>query len=447
MSLRRPVRWREGMFLRPHHFQQWERFLESRESARLGALEPQAWGVVQSEIVEERLATFILELRSLRVVLPDGTYVDLPENTRLPARDFRGQMPQAGEPLTVSVGVRLLQDRVAQTQEGELSTEAARYSTVLDEVNDLDTGKDATTIETLALNARLFFGGEPTHGYVTVPVARLLRHTDPAKPVIVDSSFVPPALVLAGSPALHAMVRSAVSHLEVQLRALRSKLGSHDFDHTVLFQALSGCHPVLRDMVDDGLIHPRAVYRELARLVGTLLFRDTRGTAVESLPAYVHEDPLPAFQHLVSEVVRLTQVVVAERCFVDLMERSDRPAPSTYSVALRDQGREPGAQLFLEVGARESLARVPVMLMAARISSPGRLDTLQKFALPGLRTEPQADRPRGVPPSETGRFFRLRLEDGPEWVDGPLKEGSVSVLLLNAPPDVELKLVIVLPER
>ena len=88
MKTLKPVRWKEGMFLRPHHFQQFDLYLESRETARLRALETHAWGLVRLELRKESLDNFSFQVTELEAVLPDGTYIDVPDNSQLPVRSF-----------------------------------------------------------------------------------------------------------------------------------------------------------------------------------------------------------------------------------------------------------------------------------------------------------------------------------------------------------------------
>ena len=46
MAFLRPLRWKEGMFLRPHHLQQHDLFLESRDIAYMQGLEHYGWGLI-----------------------------------------------------------------------------------------------------------------------------------------------------------------------------------------------------------------------------------------------------------------------------------------------------------------------------------------------------------------------------------------------------------------
>ena len=73
MSNKSRVAWREGMFLRPQHFQQQDRFLDALVNARLMAARPYAWGLTEL-VVDEDLAT-LGKFGVVRAsgVMPDGT--------------------------------------------------------------------------------------------------------------------------------------------------------------------------------------------------------------------------------------------------------------------------------------------------------------------------------------------------------------------------------------
>ena len=50
------ILWSEGMFLSPHHFQQWEEYQEQILQYRLKSLVSFSWGLTELEINREGLA-------------------------------------------------------------------------------------------------------------------------------------------------------------------------------------------------------------------------------------------------------------------------------------------------------------------------------------------------------------------------------------------------------
>ena len=51
--------------------------------------------------------------------------------------------------------------------------------------------------------------------------------------------------------------------------------------------------------------------------------------------------------------------------------------------------KKTGARVFFEVDAPDSVAKLKLLFMQAKVSNPARLDHLKQFALPGVATESQ----------------------------------------------------------
>ena len=73
MVWQRKVIWAEGMFLRPQHFQQQERFLFRQLQSRSLPGQPFFWGFSELELDTDLLRMGKLGIRSAHGVLPDGT--------------------------------------------------------------------------------------------------------------------------------------------------------------------------------------------------------------------------------------------------------------------------------------------------------------------------------------------------------------------------------------
>lgn len=439
------VRWKEGTFIRPHHFQQMDRAVEVREAARLDTIEPLAWGLVSAEISEAGLAQHALSLTSLRAVFPSGTLVDVPGNARAATREFRSLLADAGKTLDVKIGLRHPEERVAQV--GGVDDETTRFVAEEIAVSDLDAGGDPVPLEFVAHRVRLFFGDETTSGYETIPLMRLRATGNVTTPVERDASFVPPTLRLSASPALLDTCRATASGVGLALHKIgRQARGTTDFGALVLHQALSGVLPVLRDLLEEGACHPRTVYRELARLAGTLLFRDEKGRTEEAIPAYRHDDVGPVFRELDALIRELIEGE-AEDVYLECPMSRDASSETFTTDTIPPEGLKPGCRYFLELRGEHSESKIPSLVSQARISAPSRIEHLNRFAILGVRTEPLGGPPGELPRGLTGRFFRLKTEDGNEWDSHVVPAGRVSAHLLGAPQDVEMTLWVVLPRR
>src|SRR5512140_1940305 len=84
MSEFNKVVWSEGLFLKPHHFQQQERYHERYVESRVEALRSFGWGFVELQIDRDLLSIGKLALRRATGVFPDGTPFRMPDDYPLP---------------------------------------------------------------------------------------------------------------------------------------------------------------------------------------------------------------------------------------------------------------------------------------------------------------------------------------------------------------------------
>ena len=84
MTINNRVVWREGLFLRPQHFQQQERAIERQLEIRASSLHPWGWGFTELELERDLLATGRIAVRRARGVLPDGTPFSMPDDDPVP---------------------------------------------------------------------------------------------------------------------------------------------------------------------------------------------------------------------------------------------------------------------------------------------------------------------------------------------------------------------------
>src|ERR1700682_3729996 len=85
MSGSSKVFWAEGLFRRPHHLQQNDRYVEHLLEQRVGHVTPYPWGFSSLEIDHDLAQQSKFSLRRASGVMPDGTPFDIPMNSPIPA--------------------------------------------------------------------------------------------------------------------------------------------------------------------------------------------------------------------------------------------------------------------------------------------------------------------------------------------------------------------------
>ena len=94
MAQHRPLHWREGMFVRSHHFQQWDLHLAERLKQVIEQIEPDSWGVANLAVNDGSLQEERFEVDQAVLVFRDGSVVNYPGNAgkASPAsREFRAR--------------------------------------------------------------------------------------------------------------------------------------------------------------------------------------------------------------------------------------------------------------------------------------------------------------------------------------------------------------------
>ncbi len=440
MSTLKPIRWKEGMFLRPHHLQQFELYLESREYSRLRALESHSWGLAHLKVRTEALENYNFDVAELQAVLSDGTLISVPDNGRLPMRSFESFLVESGKPLTVYLGVRAREERRPHVLQGTDGQSTSRFMAVERDVYDLDAGEGRAPIEFLEFDLRLFFGDESQQGYEILPLSQVVGTGDPAQPVMIDRTFAPPSLTLHGSPALHDLARAVLDRLGVVQRELGGLRNQGDVDTLILYAMVSGYQPVLKDMVHDGMVHPRRVYQELARLAGTLFYREKTGRSADEILPYDHRKPGHVFEHLRNLINELSVLAIKRKYQTFKMVRG--AGTDEYEVELPAVAREPGARCFLEVLADESTHLVGAKMSAAIISSAKRIPELKGFALLGLPKEQLPGAPPEVGLGAKGTYYRIKQEHE-DWLNYVVSAGNLAVSIRDSPGDFRVNLIVI----
>ena len=84
MSGKSKIVWSEGLFLRPQHFQQHDRYIENLVEGRCQGLRSHGWGFAELSLDRDLLSIGKLGLAAASGVFPDGTPFVMPDEEPLP---------------------------------------------------------------------------------------------------------------------------------------------------------------------------------------------------------------------------------------------------------------------------------------------------------------------------------------------------------------------------
>ncbi|HFZ0819079.1 TPA: type VI secretion system baseplate subunit TssK [Enterobacter cloacae] len=410
MKIFRPL-WEDGAFLAPQQFQQqaiWDAHMADTV-ARMGLAQP--WGVVAAEFDDSLLALSRLNATRLTVRFPDGTLIDTDLSDNLPPVC---DLSAASDRTTVDIvlALPLLSANGGNLDDGSDSERPRRWKAERVTVQEL-AGHERSELAVLRHSLTLRMAHQENAAYLTCPVTRLVR--DAQGLWRRDSSFIPPLLALSACPALVCDLVDLLHRLQARrqrLMSMRRESNARLADFAVadvslfwLLNALNSAEPVLAELLAVPDRHPELVYRELARLAGSLLTfsleHDTR-----DIPAYRHDAPEQVFPPLLSLLDKLLEASLPSRV-VSIELKQDGVM---WKGALHDARLREGADFWLSVRsampAHELQTKFPQLCKAG---SPDDVSEVVNVALSGMVIRPVTHVPAAIPLRLENQYFALDL--------------------------------------
>ncbi len=356
MSWYNKVHWKEGLFLRPHHFQQNDRYHEHLLEARVRSISPYPWGFSAIEVDRDLAQQGKFALRRASGVMPDGTPFDMPADCPLPAPI---DIPENANKQLVWLSLPMATSNAREVDEPN-SESASRYlgavETFIDSTSALRIEEEVDiATPRLALELRK----TPKPGYVSIGIARILEIRD--KAVLLDDAYVPPVLTCSTHATVDGWVDRVLGWMDNKVEELARYAadpsaggGLQSVDYFVL-QLLNHHMPVLKHYRRSRYIHPERLFEELLRVVGELATYSSQERKAKDYPPYDHDNLEETFAPVIRDIQAYLSVSFGRRAIrLEIIER----APNAFVSTIRDRSLFRTANLILEVSARRPLTEI-----------------------------------------------------------------------------------------
>jgi len=459
MNIKQSIYWHHGLFLQPQHFQQLEMHQRFNREPFVRMLNPFPWGLERLEVAESALGNRIVEIRTLKILLPDQTYLEYPGNTVIAARSFDKSWADPELPLNVYIALRRFSVSQANVtvvdsmpQATEVRTRFASLSNP-DEVADYYSNTSQALMPTIMHNARLVFETELVglDDYEVIPLTRLSLD---GVQVRVAAHHVPPAVCMGASQFLTNVVKDIRDDMLGRLRQLEEYksprgVNAEDLDANFLMmmqavQVFNRNVPALTHLLEVSNVHPWNVYGQLRQCVGELSTFSHRFDVYGRLLG--REDGLPPYDHQ-----SLGACFTKARDIISQLLSEIAVGPE-FNVTLTPQGEVfSGLIPFDYFGNRhrfylilqsETVKDVEVgeLLGIARLAASAVITDLIDHALPGIELIELPGPPQGLPRRSNARYFRVeQMSEGWEKIE---ESGAISFYWPQAPEGLRASIVV-----
>ncbi|AKA17735.1 type VI secretion system baseplate subunit TssK [Aeromonas hydrophila] len=414
MSSRNRVIWREGLFIKPQHFQQQQRHSDYALHARLSALSDYFYGLQSLAINEDYLGFGRIALVGATGILPDGTVFNIPNDDVLPTplevtdASVANQKVYLALPLSVS-GVNEV------NQGGQVAT---RLQAHRHDVRDLHSeGGDVVSLEVGRVSLRLMLEREDRSAYASLAIARILDKR-PDGGLVLDPNFMPCSISVSAIPTLKRFLGESAGLVAERARSLSQRIaapgqqGVADVAEFMMLQLLNRAQPQLSHLARLGTLHPERLHESLVQLCGELMTFTDESRLPPEFPAYRHDDQQVSFEPVMLALRQALSTVLSPRAvsiqlrkhqygiMVAMVNESELMASADFVLAVR--ARMPQEQLRKQ------------LLQQTKVASSDKIRELISLQLPGIPLLPLPVAPRQLPYHAGYSYFQLDRQS-PAW--------------------------------
>jgi type VI secretion system protein ImpJ len=408
MSSNNRVVWSEGLFLRPQHLQQHNRYVESLVEGRSAALRAHSWGFTEIQLDRDHLKIGKLELKRAAGVFPDGTPFSMPDDDPLPpALEPTAQIRDK----EVSLAIPVRKAGVRESDRREVADGLVRYRAFDEQMRDVTGDTDnAQPVEVASLRSRLLLAGEPRDDYVCIPITRLVECRE-NKLVVIDEEFIPTVLNAQQAPRLAGFITEIQGLMHQRGEALArmavgsARGGAAEISDFLLLQAINRYEPVMTHLAQSRQVHPEDLFRLCLEIVGDLSTLTLESRRPPKLPIYEHERLKTAFEPLMAALRNILNIRIDPRAMQLPLEKKRF---NYWAAVVADQSLFDSAAFVLAIRAEvpsETLRReFPVQ---SKVASAEKIAVLVRDDLPGVPILALAVAPRQIPFHAGYAYFEL----------------------------------------
>jgi len=402
------VVWSEGMFLRPQHFQQHDRYFERLVRSRVSGLTPFSYGISELKLNSELLGRGKFAVAQCRGIMPDGTPFDVASDGNHPS------------PLELGGNVRneIIYLVLPEQQPGQAEVVtnghdslAARYGASSYRAVDAIAGSDSTSnIQIGKLRLSYALQSSERAGYVSLGLARVSEvRTD--KAIVLDERYIPPTLLCPGIPALAGIateIQGLLHHRGQELGNLAAggSAGAAATEDILHLQVVNRYEPLFGHYANLTELHPQTLFSRLIEIAGELATFTSQSRRTIAFPEYRHDDLQSSFMPVLSELRRSFSYLPGRRAVKILIREPNRWG--IRAAALPDKTLLVDADFVLAVKAdiQSELVRKNFH-RPTKIGPVEEIERLVNDQLPGITIRPLPAAPRQVPYAVDTTYFEL----------------------------------------
>jgi type VI secretion system protein ImpJ len=438
MDANTKVVWCEGMFLRPQHFQQQERYLENMRHQRALAPAHYFWGFRKLQLDANSMAQGLVAIVEAEGIFPDGTPFSFASSYEAPA------------PLAIKEGVNQQVVYLAlpvQKSQSELvdfdpqEHSLARYGVkdiVMGDINSV--GGEPAELQVAKPRLKLLLQEELTDSWVALGMIRI-RERRSDRQLTLDHQYIPTLISISASKSLLDLINEVLGLVRQRADVLSTRIaqpgrgGVSEVGEFLILQLLNRNEPLLKHLLQGKGEAPEVAYKELAVLCGELSTFVSDSKRSEGIPDYFHDQLENSFVPIVQYLRRYLSTVLEQHAIeIPLVEKN-------YGIRIgqvTDRELFKSCQFVLAVHASVSAELLKQSFpKQIKIGSVDKIRDLVNLQLPGILLQALPIAPRQIPYHAASHYFEM--DTSSELWKAFMASGTIAMHVSGEFPDLELQ--------
>jgi type VI secretion system protein ImpJ len=403
------VAWREGLFIRPQHFQQNNYMQHTEMMQRTLEIGANMWGLFNLDIDDQLLSMGKVSLVEASGILPDGTLFESKDFIKKLTLDISKE--DGGK--AVYLALPLNYENEDNTYYEEQEALPTRYvAKTHHDVPNTNAGEDSQADIIFAYpNFKLFKEGEVIDGYSAIQIAQIGSVTV-NNAVTLDSTFSPTYLHLNQAKTIISKLNELQGMLRYRAEKMAEKVGGGSLQATelgdyLMLQLLNRTESRLHYYITQERLHPGELYLELVSLIGELAVFMKKEKRLAEQYTYVHMQQGLCFDEVFLELKKLlSRVLESSSTRIPL----DKHKYGVHIAMLRDKSILADSSFILAVTANIDEAKLKKLLLDnLKIGTVEEIRNLVNHHLPGFKIVPLSAAPREIPYRVNQSYFRITM--------------------------------------
>lgn len=406
------VIWREGLFIRPQHFQQNDRYYNYELMTRTYQSRHNNWGFFDFRINEHMLSTGKIIIENASGIMPDGTLFNID------AKDSYNLTLEIGNMdmnkfiyLSLPINMKNSDETHFEEQKNLLT----RYkSKTISNVPNVNAGEVSSSDLFIAQhNFKLQLEDELSDNYISIKIARISNVSNSGI-VSLDETFLASYLHLNSSKYLLSQINELSSMLSYRAEQLAQKISdsilqTSEMGDYLMLQVLNKYNSSFHFLLTQDKIHPDELFKELTLLAGELAIFMKKEKRLLIQFTYDHINQSTSFESIIEELKSMLTMVLEQNSISLAIEERKY---GIHIVPIKDKELVKNSTFIFSVNADLSAQKIKETLVTGlKIGTIETIKNLVNYHLVGFKIKPLPNPPKEIPYRVNHLYFKLELNE------------------------------------